>query len=381
MKTRHLALLGVVALGPSLVWATPDPSPDPTAGVVYLLTNCNVHNSPLANCFETMGSLTTWVANTRHPNAAAPLVVEIGPGTFSPFGCQNGGYTTLRGSGRQNTIITNGQAFGDAFSASNCTQLDISELSIVGTAARALHTMDWSGAGTSTWSNVDVIANGGYGWYDTGGTHFWFGSRFTNNFGVAGVSRAYETGGVSWFFGSEIVANDASGNAAEVEALGVLAGGEAHVYGGNLRAVVSGGNGGSTLSEIAGIKAVNALKASSSLPGGMVHIHGTGIDVISSPGNQIAALMAGSGAMIHANGDSYNLSTGTGGTIYRILNNGGDVRAPYQWEEGPTPPQIQSANGSDTTVLTNTTDGQPHLLLYSTNCASGWYDTALHLCH
>ncbi|MHB8623518.1 MAG: hypothetical protein ACYC9J_14325 [Sulfuricaulis sp.] len=372
MKTKYLALLGVVAFVPTLVWAAPDPNPDSNANVVYLRTNCNVGTSPLKNCFEGMSTLTGWIANTRQPTAAAPLVVEIGPGTFSAFGCQNGGYTTLRGSGRQNTIITNGQVYGDAFEASNCTQLDISDLSIVGT-TNALHTMDWLGTGTSTWSNVNIIGNS-YGWFDNGGTHFWFGCRFLNNAGY-GVSRAYETAGVSWFFGSEIEADSPNG-AGEVEALGVLTGGEAHVYGGVLRAVVSGGNGGNTLSSDSGIKAVNANGA-----GSMVHIHGTGIDVISGPGNQIAALMAGTGAMIHANGAAYNLSTGTGGTVYRILNNGGDVRAPYQWEEGPTPPQIQSANGSDTTVLTNTTDGQPHLLIYSTSCAGGWYDTAIRACH
>ncbi|GAB4507378.1 MAG: hypothetical protein Tsb0026_02570 [Sulfuricaulis sp.] len=337
---------------------------DPAAPVVLLRTSCNDGaGGTLNNCFTAMSSLITWIDGTRHPNAANPLVVEIGPGTFGRFSCGNGGYTTLRGSGREKTVITNGEEYNNAFHADNCTQLELSELTIKGS-NNALHSMDWIGSGTSTWSDVDIIGHA-YGWYDGGGTHYWFGCRFINKPGF-GLSRGYLTSGENWFFGSEITAEAANG-AGDVVALEVRAGGEVHVYGGAIRSVVSGGSGGST---------VNAARAIGT--GAEIHIHGTGIDVISTPANNIAALIATSGTMIHANASAYNLSTGTGGTISRIINNGGHVHAPYLWEEHPTPPNIVSVTGADMAVVT---DGvQPHLVIYSSNCTSKWFDTSTNAC-
>lgn len=350
--------------------ATVQAAPDPTASVVYLRTNCTEEGVNLGNCFTTMDSLITWINGTRHPSATNPLVVEIGPGTFSRFSCASGGYTTLRGSGREQTIITNGQEEGNAFDASGCTQLEFSELRIVGSKT-ALHSMDWSGSGTSTWSNVDVIGNS-YGWFDGGGTHFWFGSRFINKAGF-GVSRAYQTTGDNWFFGSEIVAEAANG-AFEVMALGVRNGGKVHVYGGAIR--VSVPNSGSTLGNGSGIKAVYTYGA-----GTEIHIHGTGIDVISGQGNNVAALIAENGAMIHANETAYNLSTGTGGTIYRIINTAGHVHAPYFWEEHAGPPNIVSVTGADRAVITQTDNGHPGMVIYDTSCASKWYNIGTQTCY
>jgi hypothetical protein len=337
---------------------------DPAATVVLLRTSCNDGTGgTLNNCFTTMSSLITWISNTRQPSAASPLVVEIGPGTFGQFGCANGGYTTLRGSGREKTVITNGAAFSSAFHVDNCTQLEFSELTIKGTSS-ALHSMDWIGGGTSTWSDVDIIGNA-YGWYDGGGTHYWFGSRIINKPGF-GVSRAYLTSGENWFFGSEITA-EGMNSAGDVVAFEVRTGGEVHVYGGAIRSVVSGGGTGST---------VNAARAIGT--GAEIHIHGTGIDVISVPANNIAALIAASGTKIHANASAYNLSTGAGGTISRIVNNGGHVHAPYLWEEHPTPPNIVSVTGADMAVVTDGT--QPHLVIYSDNCTSKWFDTSTNAC-
>jgi hypothetical protein len=74
--------------------------------------------------------------------------------------------------------------------------------------------------------------------------------------------------------------------------------------------------------------------------------------------------------MIHANGAAYNLHTGTGGTVTRIVkdtNSATHVHAPYVWEEHPNPPNILSANGADTAVTTSTADGHPHQLVASKN--------------
>lgn len=346
----------------TVVYAVPDPS----APVVYLRTDCTEGGVSLVNCFTTMDSLVTWISNTRQPSAANSLLVEVGPGTFGSFSCSDGGYTTLRGSGREKTVITNGTEYRNAFNSANCTQLEFSELTIKGTTS-ALHSMDWSGPGTSTWSDVDIIGHA-YGWYDLGGIHYWFGSRIINKAGF-GVSRAYLTSGENWFFGSEIVA-EAAKNVSDAVALEVRGGGEVHVYGGAVRTVVTAGIGGAT---------VNAARTIGS--GAEVHIHGTGIDVISTPANNIAALIAESGTMIHANASAYNLSTGAGGTISRIVNNGGHVHAPYFWEEHDVPPNIISATGADRAVITATANGHPSIVIYDTSCASMWYDIGAQACH
>ncbi|MEW6332068.1 MAG: hypothetical protein AB1560_11475 [Pseudomonadota bacterium] len=340
--------------------------PDPSAPVVYLRTDCTEGGVSLVNCFTNMSSLITWISTTRQPSAANPLLVEIGPGTFGRFSCANGGYTTLRGSGREKTVITNGAEDSNAFNASNCTQLEFSELTIKGTTS-ALHTMDWIGSGTSTWSDVDIIGNA-YGWYDGGGTHYWFGSRIINKAG-SGVSRAYLTSGENWFFGSVITA-EAAKNVVDAVALEVRSGGEVHVYGGALRAVVA--------TSFAGAS-VNAARTIGS--DAEIHIHGTGIDVISTPANNIAALIATSGSMIHAAASAYNLSTGSGGTISRIVNNGGHVHAPYFWEEHTTPPNIISVTGADRAVITQTANGHPGIVVYDSTCASKWYDIGTQACH
>ena len=247
------------------------------------------------------------------------------------------------------------------------SDLEFSDLTIKATTS-ALHSMDWSGSGTSTWSGVDIIGNA-YGWYDLGGTHYWFSSRIINKAG-SGVSRCYFTSGVNWFFGSEIVAEATSGPVDDAVAFEVRTGAEVHVYGGAIRVVVSG----------AGISTtVNAARASGT--GAEIHIHGTGIDVISTPANNIVALSAESGTKIHANASAYNLSTGAGGTITRIVNNGGHVHAPYVWEEHPTPPNIVSVTGADQAVITQTANGHPSIVIYDASCTSKWYNTGTQACY
>lgn len=371
MRTRGIVVTAL-AFGFMYFPVTSLGAPDPTANVVQLRKDCAEGGVTKPNCFTSMISVTDWIKLTRRPSAVNPLLVEIGPGTFGRFTCRNGGYTTLRGSGRQNTVITNGEEFNNAFDAINCTQLDLSELSIVGT-KNALHTMDWSGGGTSTWSNVDVVGNS-YGWWDTGGIHFWFGSRITNKAGFS-VSRAYQTtAGESWFFGSELKAEASTReSASDVTALGVN-GGEVHVYGGVIRAVAPLGSVG-TLGSFEGIKAIKASGSSAE-----VHIHGTGIDVISSAADEIAALFAENGARIHADGTAYNLATGPGGTVFRIINSGGHVHAPYTWQHIPDYP-LRSITGADTTMEIVGSD--INLLIYNSQCSGAggpWYNVALRSC-
>ena len=141
-----------------------------------------------------------------------------------------------------------------------------------------------------------------------------------------------------------------------------------HVYGSVIRSL-SG----------SGITTSSAVAASASGTG-KLHIHGTGIDVISTAANNIVALSASTGGEIHANVSSYNLTTGNGGTVTRISNTGGHVHAPYLWQEHPTPPSIISQDGADTAVVTSTTGGTPRFVIYSTACPSKWFDVGSNAC-
>ena len=82
---------------------------------------------------------------------------------------------------------------------------------------------------------------------------------------------------------------------------------------------------------------------------------------------------------IHANQAAYNLD-GKGGPVARIVNFGGHIHAPYFWEAHDAPPAITSVTGADTAVVTNNTDGRPHIVIYDSTCTSKWYDTATKLC-
>jgi hypothetical protein len=151
----------------------------------------------------------------------------------------------------------------------------------------------------------------------------------------------------SWFFGTELL--KAVGAAYTLD----VTGSEAHVYGGVIRAKIGG-------------TAVHASGA------GKVHIHGTGIDVATGG----TALLAENGGEIHANGVGYSYPAG--GSMTRIANLGGHVHAPYLWEEHASPPNITSVTGADMAVVTDGT--QPHLVIYSGNCASKWFDTSTNAC-
>jgi hypothetical protein len=101
--------------------------------------------------------------------------------------------------------------------------------------------------------------------------------------------------------------------------------------------------------------------------GGEIHIHGTGIDSISTVGEEIYVLVAEDGGFIHANESSYVIKTT--GTVTRIDNVGSTVKAPYLWEERDTAPAIISANGADSFIDTSGT--VPTMYIYADGCNSG----------
>lgn len=375
-----IALVGCLAL-PHVVSAATDPA----ASVVLLRTSCNDGSGGvLNNCFTSSDTLLDWVWNTRNPTAAAPLLVDVGPGTYGSLTCPAGkGNVTFHGAGRGRSIFSGGNStaftFGGQFTG--CKQLVFEHLTISGTFIGVF----WAGGGSSNWTDVEML--GGYSaWYDsinnTGstcpsgqqGTHKIFGStlKVTTNGGEIGGGKVFlNSCGKNWIYGSELILDAPTTTANSTWFPGITsdgAGNEVHLYGSNLH--MNSGDG-STLQSMTAITAADSAE---------VHVHGTGIDVIATKPINVIAISAASSGLVHANESAYNMQTATGGTITRIVNNGGHVHAPYLWEHIPAAPLVSVTGADTTTVATGTSDGHPHSLIYDTSCTSKWYDAVDRVC-
>jgi len=365
----------------------------------------------LNNCFKSLTDLETWIKNDRAADAGA-LVAEIGPGFYPEgFGCSGMKNISLKGAGKDKTILgesedvfidVNGVPFlavpakitARSFRATNCFNLSVQDLTIKGNWA-----VNWDGPGSSTWTNVDIEAHGLYGWRESCATvtndverpkHFWYSSRIL---GVKNTKVAYFAAcSENWFFGSEIT-NQSAGESGGIRAVQVRANSgslyenhvpEVHIYGSVVRILVPAGAdyqgsvpGGA--GDGAGIYALGAGLR------GSIHVHGTGIDVIgNSIGNNVAALVTGTGGAIHAAQSAFVLKTGAGGNTYRIRNDGGTIRAPYLWEPEVLSSPLLTADGADTTVEMICSAGtcQPHMMIYSSNCTANgpWFDIVTAQC-
>jgi hypothetical protein len=342
---------------------------DADAPRIFLRTSCQENGQTVDNCFTDLNTLNTWIWNTRTPapSTSAPLSVEIGPGIFTgQFTCNNSGHVSLIGSGIQNTVITNSSL---PVTTTDCENLVFKHLNLKNTVT--LFGVKNAG-GSTVWDNVEIDGLG-YAWFDTPGgcsgnvgKHYWFSSRIVSAASAANSSTAYFNAcDESWFFGSEITSKGTVGSSTPIVAVG----GEVHVYGSVIRALPEDG---AIMSKVTAVTATNTAE---------IHIHGTGIDVISSEPNNIVALDASAGGQIHANESSYVLKTGTGGDITRVNNNGGTILAPYLWQTGANPPVVTSVTGYDTAIITNTSDNHPHMVIYDSSCTSNWFDINSSACH
>lgn len=339
---------------------------DNNAAVVLLQQSCTENGVTLDNCFEDIGTLDNWTWNTRFPSPTQPLKIQIGPGTFTgSFTCNGSGFVTISGSGVGNTVVQNASL---PISTTQCVNLVYSDMTVKNT-GNLFGVKNFGGS--TTWNNIEIIGLG-YAWFDSPGgcsgdpgSHYWFNSRIVAQATAAGSTNAYFNAcDESWFFGSEITARGSTGLSTPIRAVG----GEVHVYGSVIRAVPDAG---AVMTEITAVTAMNSA---------VIHIHGTGIDVISTELNDITALKVSNGGHIHANESSYVMETGVGGSVTRVSNSGGHIAAPYLWQTSSTPPAINSITGFDTVVYTNTADGHPHMAIYDSTCASNWYDINTNSC-
>ncbi len=352
---------------------------NPVTDTVHLKKDCTGIN----NCATTLSELIPWIWNTRQPNANNPLLVKIGTGTFSTLTnsqfnsgsfCKDSGFVTFMGSGKENTILKNPSLSDiNGISITNCQKLSFQDLTF--NFANTIYGIFWTGGGNSNFNNVQLIG-GGPAWYDEGcpadgqPTHYFIGSQISAKSNLYGVTTAYFTRcAATWFIGSEIVAesNGIPVSTIFADGIGPMKP-EVHIYGSNLRAISAAGI---NTSELLAVHSKDAA----------VHIHGTGIDVISAEGNNITALRAAEGGEIHANQTSFVMKTGAGGTKTRLSKIGtGKIIAPYLWGDISVASGVTSIHGADVSISTDNSDQQPHLLIYSTNCSSGWFDSTVNQC-
>lgn len=375
IKTLLISTLLIFSCNSQAVSTLNNPS---TTDTVHLKTDCTGVN----DCAETLVELIPWIWNVRNPTINSPLVVKIGPGNFHSFSssinggsfCKDSGYVTFIGSGKENTVIKNSSSLS-GIDIRNCESLVFQDLTF--DFKDTIYGIFWSGDGSSHYTNVQLLG-GGAAWYDTGcsgtGTsvHYFISSQIKATGKLFSPTTAYLARcSETWFIGSEITTES---NGAPVSTISALSDGsissEIHIYGSSLRAESA---------DNINLTTGKRLIAVTATTGADVHIHGTGIDVISKEANDITALVA-NGGTIHANQSAYVLKTATGGVKTRLENNGGVIMAPYVWGNHTNTTGITTIHGADISVSTDNTDGQPHMLIYSTNCTSKWFDSTANQC-
>jgi hypothetical protein len=334
---------------------------DANARVVYLRTSCTEGSSPvvtLANCFDTTTDLRSWIETVRRPTALNPLAVEIGPGQFRAFDLTctaYPGFITLRGSGTDQTVIEFEHT--KAWTITGCAGMVFSDFVVRKQSNKQpsyTNYIAWWQGGASTWRNVDVVGLA-YAWREyncsSPGTHYWFSSRLTvrqtSSDGAFPASVYVANCDSSWIFGSEMtldVATSAASPGGSVLTVGADGSvGEIRVYGSVIRALGGGGS------------ANQSLGAAVASEVGEIHIHGTGIDLLATGDASLGGLSASGSGSIHADGASFNMSTGPGGSITRISDqttSGHGIHAPCLWHGHSAPPSILSVDGADVAVVT-----------------------------
>lgn len=374
---------------------------DDDAEIILVRKDCGT----LDNCFETIADALSWTWGTREPSASSPLLWDVGPGTWNEqWSCENNGYVTVRGAGREQTIIE-ANTIG-AVSVDDCEQLEFIDIGIHGNTV----TVFWEDDGSSTWTNVDIVGTDGGSeslvWADDfcdgsfQAQHYFFGSRIIlRDVDGTGYSPAAWYGNCSdtWFYGGEILAEwNENKTGGVVYLLNLSTNTRFQAFGTALRGVVT-----DTPTSTSGILTAVSISGTSGVPTSMFHMHGGIISLLTNPSHSVsvAGLSVGSYAVAHTPGTAFNLRPGSSSLAYRTSTSGsGAVDSPFLWQSGSTPPVaggetnvLASTNGEDMFVETDCDgdgdcDGagnQAHLMVYNPDeCGSSepWFDTVTGRC-
>lgn len=397
-------LLGCFALGIA--------APASGQEVAFLRKDC----TGVSDCFTTSASLAGWIANTRQPSAADPLIVKMGPGDFDSLRCSSAAdhfdHVTVIGSGREHSrfVCTSGCISGIQIDA--CDALEFIDLAAVGPYYGVLFLNE----GDSTWTDTDVVG-GLYGWYDACGSqspeqalsqHYFFGSRVIGNRSGAGSASFTRTTafaancGESWFYGGEIAAipepnpsNPEAARGVEVKKVG-----DVRVFGAAIRVVTREMSPSPAFwDEVVGVQVGYPRGGYTS---GTFHMHGgiISVDAKNMSAQDVAGLDVndvGTG-FAHTPATAFTVNAGGTGTATRVK---GPAQSPFLWPAGATPPvstsednALSSEDGMDMFVETDCNgsgdcDGggsETHLMIYNeTLCGTGsppdpWFDATRGAC-
>jgi len=413
MKLSHLSILFLFLSLPLGAQATIDND----AGIVQLRTSCNEAGATINNCFTDLDTLNDWIQNTRDPGPSTPLAVNIGPGTFPGFfECKGDQHITLNGSGKSLSVLKRkggtGLSLLVTISLSEDCNLNVNNIGInnIGGAA-AIHVADTSGPDLNmktTWNNVEVLTNG-YSWLEehctsnnpvNNSVHFWTSSRLVSTAapgGLTSFAKGYVSCAENWFHGTEIT-SDTPVSTGSNQASALLALGEIHVYGGVIRVLTGAGVTFPDPAPFSGGAGPEGIVAIYSAGDAEVHVHGTGIDVLSEEPNNIAGVLLEDGGHAHILEASFNMHScdntpACGGELRRIANFGGHIQSFFEWQSSTTPPNIASLDGNDSFIETDCSaadcsqvGNETHLLIYNSKCSNvsstqdPWYDTVTHAC-
>jgi hypothetical protein len=391
---------------------------NPAAAVVTLQKSCGT----TLNCSDNAAELIDWIWGIRHPSITSPLLVNIGPGTFtfarqtsgsiSPLPlCTNNGNVTFRGAGRQNTVINGygGTATADEFPAygvvlkiTNCTNLTFENLTIRPESFDptgdfdSVHSISWVGGGNSVWNNVEVDSYY-YGWIDkcsssgVHSSHQWYASSITSSGGYYNIPM-WSGCASTKFYGGELVATKPNNGGTAASLVGVIADGQdvmVEIYGSLVRSINE-----DPLSTYPNHNPMPAFSGHGGLlarNGATIHMHGGIVSVRSEGGGNdgVYGVKVVSNGMVHTPDTAFGLKASGTGLMERIIRESGSVSSPFQWPAGTTPPALVSVTGSDTFIETDcgpagcqAGGNQPHLLIYSSSCSSAgpWFDSVTGAC-
>ncbi|VAW79317.1 hypothetical protein MNBD_GAMMA15-1232 [hydrothermal vent metagenome] len=402
---RFIAVFIVVVM-PGYLWAYSDlPTSGTLPDVVHLRKDCANTNPDLKNCADNMSEMLNWVWSTKAPSVAAPVLINVGPGTFVEFNCNSSGNVTLRGSGRDNTkIISSGikpsfidSGSGDAaVNAKNCSNLVIEDLTIEG----GRYGIRWMEGGNSVYSNVLVTGNSNAWWdfsFNLGAskpqsTHYWFSSVLRNAGGApegSNIATLFTYSADHWLYGCEISAiSDSQTGSIVQRAIWVRneVSAEVRLFGSVVRVGASPGTSVGSMGpggpKLIGVRNDNVFH----MHGGIISVDATNA---SNSSVSVKAISSQNGFSTHTPGVSFIVNPKGSGIASRISGEG--IESPYQWPRGTNPPEIKSTLGSDLFVEIDCTSNgdcdsgtgtEPHLMIYSENCTATlpWFDSTRGKC-
>lgn len=356
LRILKLITLFICFLYFPVAWGVLSPNYPPSANfkVVQLRTDCLAADG----CFENLNEAGSWVFS--HSSATTPITLDIGPGTFAYTGtayiCDLKGYATIKGSGRDNTIIS----LTSALRFHACPSVVFQDLTfrrLNGSSSSYETALRWDGGGSSTWVNV-LVDGPNIGWWDTGtehGVHYWFGSVVRANHAIDPSISYYlfayynSSPSETWFYGGDIEAN-LGGSPFLTRMAAVYAEGTVELFGTSVRV-------NQTSTSLLGNPLNFAFGSFALVGSGSVanlHAHGTNIKIASSSVSDACVAIAGyASAKIHTTGSSYVLSCASGGNT-RVYDGGAaSIESTFIWKAGTTRPNGVSVNGQDMFVQTN----------------------------